>query len=108
MSIEPGLEFREIKRDEFGNLLPDSVDHVMRPDIRAVTDDEQRAIAEIHKSLDASLARITQPQQLALTLTQEATPEASLLDKALAVERAKVDAEISRLMQKPETESREK
>ena len=98
MSIEPGLEFREIKRDEFGNLLPDSVDHVMRPDIRAVTDDEKRAIAEIHKSLDASLTRITQPQQLALTLTQGPTAEPSLLDMALYIEREKIDAEISRLM----------
>jgi hypothetical protein len=75
-----------------------TIDHVMRPDIRPLTDDEQRAIAEAHKSLDASLARITQPQQLALTLTREPTPEPTLLDRALDTERAKIDAEISRLM----------
>jgi hypothetical protein len=75
-----------------------TIDHVLRPDIRPLTDDEKRAIEETHKSLDASLARVTQPQQLALTLTQEPTPEPTLLDRALDIERAKIDAEISRLM----------
>jgi hypothetical protein len=64
-----------------------------------LTDIEKQAIAASHKSLDASLT-ITQPQQFALTLTHEPTPERTLLDKALDVERAKIDVEISRLMQK--------
>jgi hypothetical protein len=106
MSIEPGLEFREIKRDEFGNLLPDSVDEVLRPTFSNPNQETERvAIRELHSKLDASTAQIIREQENPqLSFSDAGSLEApEWLRRQHTEEVAALEAEVRRLQSKSES-----
>lgn len=106
MSIEPGLEFREIKRDEFGNLLPDSVDEVLRPTFSSPNQETERAaIAELHRRLDASTVQIVcdhENPQLAFTDAGSTQDAPEWLKRQHTEEVAALESEVRRLQSNPE------